>query len=95
MKDKSHNEELPMRSKLEMAQDVAEIVECLHRGHRPLAEVLIDDLKHRSLYFEEKIQQDVLAFAGQVYFQYDYDPWHKVTEEVEFTADRLLQDLGI
>ena len=93
---KNHpSRELPIRSKLEMAQDVAEILHCLHTGQRSALDLLVQDLKTRSIYFEDQIQQDVLVFAEQVQFQYDYDPWHKVTEDIEKAADRLIEDLGL
>lgn len=55
---------------------------------------MLEDLKIRSIYLDEEIQQDVLMFAEQVQFQYDYDPWHKVTIDIERAADRLIEDLG-
>ncbi|OGN63717.1 MAG: hypothetical protein A3E80_00645 [Chlamydiae bacterium RIFCSPHIGHO2_12_FULL_49_9] len=92
---KHPSRELPIRSKLEMAEDVAEILRCLHTGRRSALDLLLQDLKTRSIYFEEQIQQDVLVFAEQVQFQYDYDPWHKVTREIEKAADKLIEDLGL
>lgn len=91
---KNPSHELPIRSKLMMAQEIGEIIQCLHRGQRSAADLMIEDLKIRSIYLDEQIQQDVLIFAEQVQFQYDYDPWHKVTSEVERAADRLIKDLG-
>lgn len=86
--------ELPIRSKVEMMQDIVETVAALHKGDRRNADRLIEDLKTRSTSFSEDIQQDVLIFAEQIYFQYDYDPWHKVTNEVRQAADKLIDDLG-
>lgn len=86
--------ELPIRSKLEMLDDIVQIIYYLHTGTRKEADPLIDDLKTRSMFLDEKIQQDVLIFAEQVQFQYDYDPWHKVTADVQKAADRLIEDLG-
>lgn len=86
--------ELPIRSKLEMLDDIVQIIHYLHTGKRKAADPLIDDLKTRSMFLDERIQQDVLIFAEQVYFQYDYDPWHKVTPDVQKAADRLIEDLG-
>ncbi len=86
--------ELPIRSKVFMAQEIGEIISCLHKGQRSTADLLIEDLKIRSIYLGEQIQQDVLIFAEQVQFQYDYDPWHKVTDQVEKAANRLIDDLG-
>lgn len=88
-------DEIPIRSKMEMAHDIAEIIQCLHRGQRSAADLLIEDLKARSLQLDEMIQRDVLIFAEQVQFQYAYDPWHKMTEDVQRAADKLIQDLGI
>jgi len=87
--------ELPIRAREEMAQDIAKIIQNLHRGKPELATPLIQNLKARSLHLSEQIQQDVLIFAEQVQFQYAYDPWHKVTEDVRQAADRLLDDLGL
>jgi hypothetical protein len=93
MKKRSTNE-LPIRAKVEMAKDIGEIIHFLHTGQRSAADLLIEDLKIRSVYLEETIQQDVLIFAEQIQFQYDYDPWHKVTGEVQKAADKLIEDLG-
>jgi hypothetical protein len=81
------------RSKKDLRKEVAQIVCYLHQGKRALGDRCIKDLKARSIDFDEKTQQDVLMFAAQVYFQYDYDPWHKITPEVQKAADRLLRDL--
>ncbi len=86
--------ELPIRSKVLMAQEIGEIIQCLHRGQRSLADLMIEDLKSRAIYLDEEIQQSVLQFAEQVQFQYDYDPWHKVTLDVQQAADHLIEDLG-
>ncbi len=89
-----YKKEDPELSKSIMCEDVAHIISHLHHGQRALADPLINDLKTRSLLMEDKIQQDVLMFSEQVQFQYDYDPWHKVTPEVQEAADHLLEDLG-
>ncbi len=86
--------ELPIRSKLEMLKDIVQIIHFLHSGDRKEADPLLDDLKIRSMFLGEQIQQDVLIFAEQVHFQYNYDPWHKVSPEVQKAADRLIEDLG-
>ncbi len=86
--------ELPLRSKGEMLDDIVKILHCLYKGQRSKAIPLIEELKTRSLFLDAKIQQDVLIFAEQVLFQYDYDPWHKITREVQQAADRLIHDLG-
>lgn len=93
MKD-HHPHEIPFRSKQTMLDDIAQIVHYLHTGQRSSADLLIEDLKTRSLSFDPQIQQDVLIFAEQVQFQYDYDPWHKVTPDVQKAADKLIHDLG-
>lgn len=86
--------ELPIRSKLKMLDDVIQIIHFLYTGNRHAADLLIDDLKARSTYLDEQIQQDVLIFSEQIHFQYDYDPAHKVTPDVQRAADRLIQDMG-
>lgn len=86
--------ELPIRSKKEIAEGVGKIIHYLHTGQRSAADLLIEDLKVRSVYLDEEIQRDVLIFAEEVQFQYAYDPWHKVTLEVEKAADKLIEDLG-
>lgn len=92
--DKHPSQELPIRSKLQMLDDIVRVIYYLHTGHRESAEPLLTDLKVRSTYMDEDIQRDVLIFAEQVCFQYDYDPWHKVTPEVQKAADNLIKDLG-
>lgn len=86
--------ELPIRSKKEIAEGVGKIIHFLHTGQRSSADLLIEELKIRAVYLDEAIQRDVLVFAEEVQFQYAYDPWHKVTSEVEKAADRLIEDLG-
>ena len=92
--DKHPAHEIAFRSKAEMAEDITQILHYLHTGDRSLATPLIEDLKTRSLFLSEEIQQDVLIFTEQVLFQYDYDPWHKITRDVQKAADRLIRDLG-
>jgi hypothetical protein len=89
-----HFKELPIRSKLEMVQDLGKIIHYLHTGQRSAADLLIEDMKVRSIFMDDQIQQDVLSFAEQVHFQYDYDPLHQVTKEIQRAADKLLEDLG-
>ncbi len=91
---KHPTEDLPIRSKLEMLEDIVKILHYLHTGVRSAADPLIDDLKTRAMFLEERIQQDVLIFSEQVHFQYDYDPWHKITSDVQEAADKLIADLG-
>ncbi len=85
----------PIRSKVEMMQDILKIIQYLHLGQREKAEPLMEDLKARSALLDDQIQQDVLMFIEQVQFQYAYDPWHKITEDVQKAADRLIEDLCI
>lgn len=92
---KQYRNEDPNLAKLIMCEDVAHVIFHLHHGQRSQAEPLIKDLKTRSLLMGDKIQQDVLIFSEQVQFQYDYDPQHLVTPEVQKAADHLLKDLGI
>ena len=92
---KHHSSEIPIRSKLEMAKDIAEIVHCYQQGRKAAADLLLEDLKSRSVYFDTKIQQDVLMFAEQVQFQRTYDQWHTITEDIQKAADKLILDLGL
>ena len=85
--------ELPVRSKIEMMQDVVQTIHSLHRGDRVKADFFIEDLKARSIQLDEEIQQSVLKFAEQVQFQVAYDPWHNITREVGQAADALLEFL--
>jgi hypothetical protein len=91
---KHPSQELPIRSKIEMAKEIGQIIQCFDRGERSAADLLIEDLKTRSVYMDEQIQQKVLMFAEQVQFQYDYDPWHKMTSDVQRAADKLIEELG-
>jgi len=84
---------IPIRSKLEMLNDIAYIIRYLHDGARGKANPFMDDLKTRASFLEEKVQQDVLMFCQEVCFQYDYDPWHKITPEIQKAADKLIADL--
>lgn len=87
-------QELPIRSKIEMLKDISIIIHSLHHGTRSVGNEALEDLKSRSLFFDTTIQQDVLNFAEQIAFQYDYDPWHLVTEPIKTAADKLIEDLG-
>ena len=86
--------EIPIRSKLEMVNNIILIINYLQEGNRSLADIVIDDLKTRSLFLDETIQSDVLMFVEQIHFQYVYDPNHNVTPGVEKAADKLIEDLG-
>ena len=83
----------PIRSKSEMLHDIIQIIQYLHLGQMGKAEPLIEDLKARSALLEEEIQQLVLIFIEQIQFQYAYDPWHNITEEVRLAADALIEHL--
>lgn len=92
---KNHlSHEIPIRSKLKMLEDVGEIIRYLHEGKGDQLDRLIHNLKTRSVFLDSQIQQDVLIFSEQVQFQYDYDPWHKLTPDVQRAADQLIEDLG-
>lgn len=86
--------ELPIRSKLDMLDDIVQIVCYLHEGNRKEGERYIKDLKIRSLFLSEEIQNCVLVFTDQVHFQYNFDPWHKITHDVQKAADHLIEELG-
>lgn len=93
--EKHISHELPIRSKLKMLDHIVQIIHSLHTGApRSSTDHLINDLKARSIFLGEEIQRDVMIFAGQILFQYDYDPWHKVTPDVQKAADRLIHSLG-
>lgn len=87
-------QELPIRSKLDMLDDIVQIIHYLHVGDRKSADALIKDLKVRATFLDEVIQRHVLMFTDQVHFQYNYDPWHKVTRDVQQAADSLIEELG-
>lgn len=86
--------ELPIRSKIQMVEEIVQILKFLHEGKKGEADPLLDDLRLRALFLDEEIQKGVLIFSNQVQFQYSYDPFHKITPEVEVAADRLIEDLG-
>ena len=85
---------LPIRSKLEMIQDVSEILLALHDGDRDLLERLVIDLKGHALCFDDMVQRDVLQFSENVQFQLLVDPNRLITADIEKAADRLVEDLG-
>ena len=93
MNYQSHKD-LPIRSKVEMVHDIVSMIQSLHSGKKEAILPLVEDLKSRSLFLNEEVQQDVLMFVEQVQFQYDYDPWHRVTKGVQQAADQLIEDLG-
>ncbi len=86
--------ELPIRSKLDILNDIVQIICYLHNGNRKMGEKCIRDMKLRSLFLSEEIQHCVLIFTDQVHFQFNFDLWHKVTPEVQVSADRLIEVLG-
>ncbi len=83
----------PRKSKNIIREEIAQIIHHLHYGERGPGDLLVKDLKARLKQHPTKIQRDMLIFVEMVHFQYDYDPWHKVTPEVQKAADRLLKDL--
>ena len=86
--------EIPIRSKLDILDDLVQIIHYLHTGDRKAADHLIKDMKIRALFLDEEIQRHILIFTDQVYFQYNFDPWHRVTHEVQEAADHLIEQLG-
>ena len=86
--------DLPIRTKLEMAENIGKVLRHLFDGDRMRATPLLDALKISSIYLDDDIQQDVLAFVQQVLFQFDYDPGHKLTPEIQKAADKLIEDMG-
>jgi hypothetical protein len=54
----------------------------------------LEELKARAIFLDEDIQRATLIFAEQISFQFDYDPYHKVTAEVQQAADNLIKNLG-
>jgi hypothetical protein len=83
-----------IHSKIQVAEEIGQIIHCLHTGKKEVADHLIENLKNRSLYLDEKIQGDVLMFAEAIQFQETYDPWHLITPEIEEAANQLIADLG-
>ena len=90
----NYQNELPIRSKIEVAQEIGQIIHYLTQGQESKVNELIEDLKNRSIYLDEKIQGDVLIFAETIQFQQSYDPWHQITPEIEKSANQLIEDLG-
>ncbi|MBX7066406.1 MAG: hypothetical protein K1X28_04165 [Parachlamydiales bacterium] len=86
--------QLPIRSKLDMLNDIVQIVCYLHEGNRKEGEKYINDLKLRALFMNQEIQNCVLVFTDQVHFQFNFDPWHKVTSEIQHAADHLIEEMG-
>ncbi len=93
--DLNHRNDLPIRTKRAIAQDVADIVHSLQAGEIKRTNTLLDDLKVKSIDFDPAIQQDVLIFAEAVQFQAVYDPAHPVSPEVQHAADKLVSDLDV
>lgn len=86
--------QLPIRSKLDMLNDIVQIVCYLHEGNRKEGDKYMNDLKLRSLFMNREIQNCVLVFTDQVHFQFNFDPWHKVTPEIQQAADHLIEEMG-
>ena len=59
---KYHNE-LPIRSKIDVAAEIGDILQDFQTGQKTRVEHLIEDLKMRSIYLDESLQEDILAFA--------------------------------
>ena len=91
---KDFQNELPISSKLAMGDTVIQVLAYLHAGNRLALLPLLDELKLRSMFLDEQIQEDVVTFANLVLFQYDSDPWHTVSKEVTQAADHLFEDMG-
>jgi hypothetical protein len=87
--------QIPLRAKLDIVQEIAEVICLLHKGDQEAADKILKEMKIRSIFLDEEIQRNVLIFAEQVDFQYDYDPWHKVTPDVQRAADQLINSLGL
>jgi len=90
----NYQNELPIRSKIEAAQEIGQIIHYMTNGQESKVNELIEDLKNRSIYLDEKIQGDVLIFAETIQFQQTYDQWHQITPEIEKAANQLIEDLG-
>ncbi len=90
----NYHDELPIRAKIDVAQEIGEIINCLTLGQQSVVNALIDKLKNQSIYLDEKIQGDVLVFSEAIQFQLTYDPWHQITPEIERAANQLIEDLG-
>ena len=86
--------QLPIRSKKQIADGIGEVLHCLHTGQRSATDLLLESLKSDAILLEDPIQQDVLKFAEAVQFQAVYDDWHRITPEVEQAANRLIEALG-
>ena len=85
---------LPIRSKLDMLDDMVQIIHYLHIGDRKAADELIKDMKIRAMFLDAEIQNRVLIFTDQIHFQYNTDPWHRVTPDIQHAADHLIEQLG-
>ncbi len=86
--------QLPIRAKVEIAEKIGQILQCFQKGQRSEVNLLIAEIKSRSLFLEDPIQQDVLMFAESVQFQTAYDPWRTISTEIETAANKLIEDLG-
>jgi hypothetical protein len=87
-------ENIPLHTKIDMLEDIVNIIHFLHTGERSSVDLHINNLKANALYGSETLQQHVLNFSEQVQFQYDYDPDHRINKEIQDAADTLIQDLG-
>lgn len=77
-----------------MIKDISEIVQCLYSGQASATNLLIEDLRKRSLFLDDQIQQDVLMFIEQLEFQKLYDSSLIFTKNIQLAADKLIEDLG-
>jgi hypothetical protein len=91
---KNYRKELPIRSKIDLAQEVGQIIHDLSVGKESSVEALIEQMKNQSIDLDETIQGDVLVFSEAVQYQLAYDPWHEITPEIERAANQLIRDLG-
>ncbi len=91
---KENKPELPIRSKIKIAQTIEEVLHALEKGDRASLSKLLDNMKANAFYLDADIQSDLLKFSENAEFQLAYDPAHPVTEEVIRAADRLIEDLG-
>lgn len=91
--EKNPFEELPIRTKLKMTENIGKMMDWLYQGNQKKLYEEAEELKKESIYLSEEIQQSVLMFVEQLLFQYQYDPG-EITEEVRKMADRLIASLG-
>jgi hypothetical protein len=86
------HKELPIKSKLQMLEDIAEALHLFQQGEKAKLEAVLQNLKVRSVYLEEPIQQATLIFIEQVLYHFGYD--RLLDAELQRSADRLIEELG-